>query len=296
MKLTLFVLVTILATTCASSRVNSDLKSLEKSLNSGKDVFVENETFEETIDFTSMLSSNPVSDGMKQVRIASSVTFRNCTFTGDVIAFTDDGEGNRIYTTFQSNVSFINCTFKGKVHFRACSVGGRALFTGSYFEKETNFEECSFMQNAYFNRSVFHEELRFQNAFFMQRITFIDAEFDANASFQGVTFNATAQFSNTKYAAYADFSMVSWNGPCFFNYAKFPERSVFNNSFFAKTAEFISVGFGHTEMMHCRFYGGASFMNATIETQLLLDDCFFLLEQPDLSFFDQDKLSLKGIN
>jgi hypothetical protein len=56
------------------------------------------------------------------------------------------------------------------------------------------------------------------------------------------------------------------------------------------------VVFGHTEMMHCRFYGGASFLSATIETQLLLDDCFFLLGQPDLSFFDQDKLSLKGIN
>ena len=292
MKLTLFVLVTILTTTCASSRINSDSKSLEKLLNSGKDVFVENATFGETIDFTSMVPSNPVSDGMRQVRITSSVTFKNCTFEGDVLAFVEDGEGNRTYTTFQSNISFVNCTFKGKAHFRACSVGGRTLFTGSYFETEANFEECSFAQNAYFNRCIFHEELRFQNAFFMQRITFMDAEFDDNASFQGVTFNATAQFSNTKYAGYADFSMVSWNGACFFNYAELSERSVFNNSFFSKKAEFISVAFGHTEMMHCRFYGGASFMNARIEKQLLLDNCFFLLGQPDLSFFEQDKISL----
>jgi len=124
----------------------------------------------------------------------------------------------------------------------------------------------------------------------------MDAEFDAITSFQGATFNSATQFSNTTYADYADFSKVNWNGACSFNYAEFVERSVFNNSFYMKTAEFISVKFGHTEMMHCRFYGDASFMNATIETQLLLDDCFFLLEQPDLSFFDQDKLSLKRIN
>jgi hypothetical protein len=130
----------------------------------------------------------------------------------------------------------------------------------------------------------------------MQRTTFMDAGFDANASFQGSTFNSTAQFSNTKFYGYVDFSLIKWNGNSFFNYSEIVERSVFNNSFFAQSANFISVTFGNVEMMKCRFFGDVSFSTSIIQTQLKLDQSFFLLGKPDLGFFDQDKLSITGID
>jgi hypothetical protein len=296
MRILVFILTSILTTTCVSSQLNADKGNIKKLIQAGKDVFIENVTFTDAVDFTEMFPANPVGEGLYQVRIASSVTFKNCTFEDDVIAFKIDPEGNRTFTAFQSNLSFIGCSFKGKAQFRACSVLGRAVFTASFFEMEANFEECSFAQHAYYNRCVFHEELRFQNAFFMQRTTFMDAGFDVNASFQGSTFNSTAQFSNTKFYGYADFSMVNWNGNCFFNYAEIVERSVFNNSFYAQSANFISVTFGSAEIVKCRFFGDVSFSKSSIQTQLKLDQSFFLLGKPDLGFFDQDKLTLTGID
>jgi len=293
MKNLLILLLAFLTTTCASTNLDKNMNDFEELIRAGKDVYIENKTFKEAVDFTKILPPNPVNIGSNRVRIVSSVTFMNCTFESDVIAYSLDENGNKTYTSFQSNLSFIGCTFNGSVNFRSSTVLGRVVFSGSYFEKTANFEECSFQQLTHFNKCAFHEELRFQNTFFMQRVNFINAEFDANVSFQGSTFNSTAQFSNTRFIGYADFSMINWRENVFFNYAEIADRSVFNSSRFSGIADFLSVTFGNAEMINCEFFGELSLTDSKITNQLKFINNYFLREKPDLSFFESEKLIAK---
>lgn len=285
-KQTLLLLTIILSTACASTGQDQDLKNLEKQLRTGRDIFFENKTFKEELDFTGILQSNPVSDVMQQTRYIASITFKNCVFEKEVRAFTMDDKGMKKCALFQGNVSFLGCTFKEPVTFRACSILGKAVFTASLFEQTANFEECSFFQQAWFNRCIFHGELRFQNAFFMQQAGFLDAQSDKGSSFQGTTFNTTAQFSNTRFFGYTDFSLVNWNGDCFFNYAEIKGRSVFSSADFKQDAAFIGVVFDQSEIMNCSFFGKTDFSKSSATTKIQLGQNYFLHNPPDFSMFE----------
>lgn len=286
----LVLLVVVFNSTCASSNMASSEKNMEEMIRSGEDLYFENQTFSEDIDFTKILKPNLISDGIYQVRIISSMTFKNCTFKGKVTFYRRDEKGITL-TSFQSNLSFIGCTFDEDVSFRAASIMGRTDFTGTAFTATSNFEECTFFQNAYFRKTTYHKELRFHNAFFMQKANFLDAEFDVTASFQGTTFNSEAQFSNTQFGGYADFSLVNWNRNCFFNFAKFLDRSIFNNAEFRSAASFFNVEFNYSEIMGCSFFGKVGFNESVVLEKIILDKSKFLLKIPDLSSFDADKVS-----
>jgi uncharacterized protein YjbI with pentapeptide repeats len=282
----------VFSATCACTETNQTGKHMEKQLRSGKDVFIEDKTFTEAIDFTVILQSNPVSDLLRQTRFTSSISFKNCVFEKGVRGFSQNTAGVKSSSFFQGNLSFIGCTFKDTVSFRASTILGKTVFSGSMFQKATNFEECTFFQQASFNRCVFHGEVRSQNANFMQQANFMDAEFDVVASFQGTAFNSTAQFSNTKFAGYADFSLVNWNGDCFFNYAEFLKRSVFNSSYFKQSASFVSVIFDRSEISYSTFLGKPIFSKPAIKSHLRMEENFFLQGKPDLSSStDRDKIS-----
>ena len=293
MKQLLIFITIVFFTTCGSTDTRQNRKNFVKQLRSGKDIFIQNETFADITDFTTILPSNPVSDLLHQTRYISSVTFKNCVFEKPVRGFTNNKDGEKSSTLFQGNLSFIGCTFKDTVTFRASTILGKTIFTASMFEKAANFEECTFFQQASFNRCVFHGELRSQNANFMQQVNFMDAEFDVGASFQGTTFYSTAQFSNTKFFNYTDFSLVNWNGDCFFNYAEINGRSVFNSSYFRQGAAFISVAFDQSEINNNTFLGKPKFTQSTIKTRFQMEGNFYLQGEPNLlSIPDQDKISI----
>ena len=238
---------------------------------------------------------NLISEGIYQVRIVSSVTFQNCIFKGKVISYKKDSNNAIILTSFQSNLSFIGCTFHNEVSFRAATILGRTDFTETSFLKTASFEECTFFQNAYFRASTFHEELRFQNAVFMQKANFLNAEFDVTASFQQATFHSEAQFSSAKFMGYADFGLIRCHGNFFANYAVFDNRAIFNSGFYNCQFDLMNINFKRCEIMNCQFFGKARFLKSTVAEQLSFDNSYFLLGMPDLSSFDQDKLSLEGV-
>jgi hypothetical protein len=293
MKQLTVIFLALLFTNCASSTNQKKMTDYRELIRKGKDVFIENTTFTEAIDFTKILPANPVNKGVSQVRIVSSITFSNCTFKEDLIAFSRDDEGNQLNTSFQSNLSFVGCTFDAPVNFRGISVSGKVVFSGSFFENTAVFEESSFQQLAFFNNCSFHKELRFQNAFFMQRANFLNAQFDETASFQGSTFNSTAQFSNTRFYGYADFSLVRWKEDVFFNYAELAERATFSSSTFWGFADFLTVSFGFTEMINCTFFGELTMTGSSIKKELVFRDNFFVRDKPDLNFFERGKIKLE---
>jgi uncharacterized protein YjbI with pentapeptide repeats len=295
MKIYLFIITVLIVSTCASSNLSPKRETFENLISEGKDVYFKDVTFENDIDFT-QFEKNLISEGVYQVRIVSSVTFQNCIFKGKVITYSKDIDNTITLTSFQSNLSFIGCIFHNDVSFRASSILGRTDFTNALFLNTVSFEECTFFQNAYFRASSYHGELRFQNAVFMQKANFLNAQFDVTTSFQQATFNGEAQFSSTKFMGYADFGLISCHGNFFANYAEFADRAIFNNGFYNCQADFMSISFKKCEMMNCRFFGETRFLNSTVSQHLSFDDSFFLSGIPDISSFDKEKISLKGVS
>jgi len=294
MKIYLFIITGIIMATCASSNVPLSKGNFEDLIIEGKDVFYKNMTFDQDIDFT-QFKKNLISEGVYQVRIVSSITFQNCIFKGKVTTYRKDDDNALTLTSFQSNLSFIGCTFHNDVSFRAASVLGRTDFTNTVFLKSVTFEECTFFQNAYFRASAYHEELRFQNAVFMQKVNFLNAEFDVTASFQQTVFHGEAQFSSAKFMGYADFGLISCHGNFFANYAVFDNRAIFNNGFYGCQVDLMNINFKQCEIKNCKFFGETRFLKSTVVEHLAFDKSFFLFGMPDLSSFDQEKLSLEGI-
>jgi len=281
-------------TSCTSGHVRQTKDSFDDLILSGKDIFFKDVTFENDIDLTKF-EKNLISEGVYQVRVASSITFQDCIFKGKVITSKTDKDMNITLTSFQSNVTFLRCNFHEEVNFRASSILGRTDFTGSLFLKGANFEECTFFQNAYFRNASFHEEARFHNSVFMQKANFLNAEFDATVSFQSASFGSEAQFSSSKFLGYTDFGLIRCSGNFFLNYATFSNRANFNSGSYYGQADMTSMTLKMAEMKNCRFFNEARFSKSVVEEGITFANTFFLFGKPDLSSFDMQKINLDGV-
>lgn len=285
MKL-IYLIFILLATTCSST--SGSQNDIDELLKSAKDIYFENQTFDAIFDLTEIMQANKISNVTSQITINSSITFINCTFKGDLLAYSAKEDGTVVLSIFTNNVSFIGCTFEKTVSFRASSIMGRANFSNSFFNEKVSFEECTFFQKANFSDCVFHNDARFQNSFFMQNVNFSRAEFEHTAYFQSATFNSEAQFSVSKFIGYADFSLISCRQNFFANYAEFADRAIFNNSYFYGRIDFLQVSFKICEFKKCYFNGEFRFNESTVSKSINFDGSVFWPEKPDLSIFEKD--------
>lgn len=267
------------ATKNASSNEDNSMKNL---LKKNQPVYIENQTIDEVLDFTSFFNAHQISDGVFQVNINSGVTFKKCVFNKPVSAYKKMENGAVVLTAFKGNVSFIDCIFVEDVNFRGSSIYGRTDFTGSTFNVSANFEELNSHENAYFNQSVFEGPLRFQNAFFNQKANFMNAEFYDNISFQNTVFNSEVQFSAAKFYKYADFTLIDSRGKALFNYADFMGKVDFAHSIFMQDFDFVSTKNKTTSFDNCRFLGKARFNNIEVSSALSIKESYFMLEKPEI--------------
>lgn len=283
MKYFVLVLVVLAQLSCATQ--NSSTKednSMKDLIKKNQPVYIENQTIDETIDFTSFLEKHIISKGVYQVNIKSGITFKKCVFKKSVSAFSTLENGSVILTSFQGNVSFIDCFFEEDVNFRGSSIIGRTDFTGSTFNKNANFEELNCHENAFFNKSIFEGSSRFQNAFFNQKANFMNAEFYDTVSFQNSLFNAEVQFSAGKFYKYADFTLIDCRGKALFNYTEFKDKADLSHSIFAQDFDFISTKNNTTSFNNCRFLGNVRFNKMEVIASLSLNKAYFLLDRPEI--------------
>lgn len=275
------IVLTFLNASCAlqSARMekNPTIKGL---IEKNEPVFVQNQTFDDAIDFTQFLEATLMSQGQAQVHIQSPITFVNCTFKQPVSAYRKEGE-MLLSTTFHGNLSFLECQFEAEVNFRACTVIGRTDFTKCTFKQTAVFEETTFLQNAYFHGCMFNGEHRFQNSFFNQKANFMNSEFNGLASFQSTVFNSELQMSVAKFYKYADFSLMDCRGAALFAYAEFADQAVFNGAHFHNRLDFISVQNDRTDFSKARFLGETRFNKSTAQQSVKLSQAFFLMGEPD---------------
>jgi len=138
--------------------------------------------------------------------VRSSLSFINCTFMGDVLAYVHLDKKNETY----------NAVFYDDVNFEGCE-----------FEKASAFKYAKFMNKANFARTTYEEEALFKYTKFSTDVSFVGSVFNRDANFKYVNFPEKVDFKQTVFQAYANFK-----------YAKFPEGVNFEDAEFQRNADF----------------------------------------------------------
>ncbi len=117
------------------------------------------------------------------------VSFTNCTFKNDVLAYIPDEDSGYIFTAnFEDEVIFKNCTFERK-----------AMFKYSRFKRNSDFSGSSFMNDSTFKYAQFDENISFKDTNFNKTATFKYAKFNTNVSFSNAVFKDSATFKYTNF-------------------------------------------------------------------------------------------------
>ncbi|MBC8154692.1 MAG: pentapeptide repeat-containing protein [Bacteroidetes bacterium] len=197
-----------------------------------------------TLDLTELANKRSVREGQQNDSYRSTVkvpvTFVNCTFKGDVIAYKSIPDGKRIW----ENTTVYSADFDESVRFEACE------FTG-----ESAFKYSAFRETALFTKNRFREEALFKYAKFAGSADFTGSTFAGYANFKYTNFREGSGFRQTTFTNYADFK-----------YAEFSEGVDFSDARFGKIADFKYVRFPRgTNFASARFDGDTDFKYATMQ-------------------------------
>ncbi|MCJ7580747.1 MAG: pentapeptide repeat-containing protein [Candidatus Aminicenantes bacterium] len=242
-KIFLVLLLAIPIFSLAQSRVQAE--DIIDQINAGKDVSYKNAVIVGDLDFRNLddvtadeplrkLKMGRLSSQSYSCHVRSSLSFIDCTFEGDVLAYISIDRKNDTY----------NAVFYEDVDFEGC-----------VFEKASAFKYAKFKKEANFENTTYEEEALFKYAQFSTDVSFQDSIFNAYANFKYVKFPETVDFKQTVFRDYADFK-----------YAKFPEGVSFEDVEFQGTADFKYTKFSEPlNLDGVEFEGNADFKYTKID-------------------------------
>ena len=254
-KITLVALVFLLQSLVAFTQETIDAIDIMKDIKAGKNISISNAIIEGTLDFTDMeekLQTLPKrkpkwwknKGNNKNVKntIRVNISFVNCTFKNDVLAYYPDNEssGYIFIANFEGDVIFKNSIFerkalfkhsyfKEKTSFENVKFQGDTTFKNSDFRTVTNFSNTSFQYDATFKHSIFKKFIDFSDAIFKENVTFKHTKFKGGVSFKNVKFEESLNIkhaviigkfdiSGMKVAYDIDSKHTKINGDSFSNY------------------------------------------------------------------------------
>jgi len=183
----------VLLVLCSASAVAQktvDASEIMEALKKGEDVSFTDVTITGVLDFTFMdekLDDLPTKrrwwrdggDNEVDEMITSKVTFVNCVFEDDVLAYFHDKRSEYTFTAdFERDVKFENCKFNRNAMFKYSVFEQSAIFTGSSFNEESTFKYAEFEDKADFAKTFFDEDAIFKYAKFRDGANFNEAKFD----------------------------------------------------------------------------------------------------------------------
>lgn len=245
----LLVFVLFAAPAFAQSFINA--KDILKSLNEGKAIEYTGVEIIGNLDLTSIQdfgSSGFGKDAWHHVR--SPLIFKDCIFTGDVIAYRNSSWGWAAHNVaFHENVSFHGCEFRGKSAFKYSKFYRMADFRKATYRKEALFKYADFFAQAIFSGSNFSNGANFKYAEFSTEVSFAASTFSNKADFKYTDFSGFVDFTRAKFHQSADFKYTEFpRGVCYrdcvfhgdanFKYTKFFEPFDFDGIAFENSADF----------------------------------------------------------
>jgi len=227
--------------TLSKTSINAD--DIINMIDSGKSVTLEETEIIGKLDLTKIMDKeletsrhNRNSTEVYIYHVRTSLSFINCTFQDDVIAYYHDEWKNETHNVvFHEDTSFKGCEFRGesafkyskfykKADFSKTSYHREALFKYTKFSTEVPFKGSVFQREANFKYTEFKEKGDFENCEFFNDADFKYTKFKEGVSFKNAEFQDLANFKYTKFSRFADFEDVSFYGDTTFKYTELDGR------------------------------------------------------------------------
>lgn len=248
MKILSLLLITLLFSPALLAQKTVEARDIIAKINRNEPVSYQSVAIIGTLDLTELANKRSVREGMQNDSYRSTVkvpiTFVDCTFKGDVIAYKSIPDGKRFWenTTvysadFDESVRFEGCQFMGESAFKYSAFREAAVFTGNRFREEAlfkyakfagdvdftgstftsyaNFKYTSFREGSGFRRTTFDNDADFKYAEFSEGVDFSDARFGKIADFKYVRFPRGTNFASTRFDGDTDFKYATMQGRAF---------------------------------------------------------------------------------
>lgn len=241
----LFVLPVLLIVPPAAAQEKVSAEEIIRKINSGQPVDISGAVITGALDLTEIatktLEDNDNSNKAYKSKVNVPLTFHDCRFQGDVIAYKvleEDGKKKKLlswntdsqvlYTAdFTREVIFENCTFDGLTEFKYSDFAGKASFSGSEFTSDANFKYAQFHAGTDFSGAIFPDEANFKYAQFGEKSDFSSARLEEEAIFKYANFKKAVNFQGTSFEGHADFKYTTFKQPTDFQQATFAGGSDF---------------------------------------------------------------------
>jgi len=218
----------------AQSRV--DAKDILKSIDEGKAVSYRGAEIVGDLDLTSIQDkvadkNNERSRNSTKVfwyHVRSPLSFVDCTFKGDVIAYYHDEWKNETR----------NAVFHDDVSFQGCEFQGQSAFKYSKFYEGADFSKTTYRKEALFKYTKFSTDVSFAGSTFVSDANFKYTEFPRKADFGNAKFQDEANFKYTDFPHGVSFKNSTFQGDANFKYAKFYEPFDFDGTEFEDSVDF----------------------------------------------------------
>ena len=215
-KINLIAFSFFLVTSISFAQKKMKAASIMKDIKEGKSISINNATIVGVLDFTYMddameklsdkkkkswfnWSSNNSTNEIKEM-IDVKISFTNCTFKDDVLAYIpDEDSGYTFSASFKEIAVFKNCDFKSKAMFKYSRFERNSDFSGSSFNDDSTFKYAKFDKDSSFENTTFDEIATFKYAKFNNNVSFYNAVFKDTATFKYTNFSDGVSFKNTKF-------------------------------------------------------------------------------------------------
>lgn len=145
--------------------------------------------------------------------INSKISFIDCVFKGDVLAYIPHEEsGYTFIASFTENIIFKNCVFKQKAMFKYSKFKENTDFSGSVFTEDSSFKYSVFQENISFENTLFEGESTFKYTNFNNFVSFQNSIFEEDGIFKYTEFNEGVSFNNVKFKEDLNIKYVDVNG------------------------------------------------------------------------------------
>jgi hypothetical protein len=209
-----FTLLLISTVTIAQKKIHAS--KIMEDIKAGKSISINNATIIGVLDFTYK------EEALKKTSHKKKSSWFN---------WNSNSSTNEIKKIIDVNISFTNCTFKDDVLAYIPDEDTGLTFTAS-FENETVFKNCLFERKAMFKYSRFEKTTDFSGSNFKDDSTFKYAKFDKEISFTNTTFNEMATFKYAKFNNATSFNDVIFKNDTTFKYSQFLDGVTFKNTIF----------------------------------------------------------------
>lgn len=229
MKRIILILVVILTTSVTYTQEAINASVIINAIKSGENINYSNKIIIGPLDFTFM--ENTLKENPKKKKKSSwwnkkynsyntvnnninvPISFTNCTFKDDVLAYIpDENSGYTFIANFEDSVVFSNCNFERKAMFKYSNFEGDTDFSGAIFSDDTTFKYAKFEREISFENTKFTEVSTFKYAKFKRNVSFASAVFEDSAIFKYTEFKNGVSFKNANFKEDLDIKYMNVSG------------------------------------------------------------------------------------